>query len=247
MAENKKSFVLYADLIHTVKKMPKEKAGELLLTILAYVNDENPVVEDLTVDLVFEPIKRQMKRDLEKWDNKVSRKSEAGKVGGIKSGEARRQKALEIQARRSGTLKNEAERTSALKNEANEAVTDNVTVTVNVNDIGIDTHKPAGGLLVGPEHMDLELTDVQVGACIEYMKITKQRTVAKETILGLWGVFKVKEFSHHKWRNDISDTYTHFLNTLKFEKLEDLKPEQKQNGLSINERIKATLEARKTG
>ena len=59
MAENKKSFVLYADLIHTVKKMPKEKAGELFLTILSYVNDEQPVVDDMLVDLVFEPIARR--------------------------------------------------------------------------------------------------------------------------------------------------------------------------------------------
>jgi hypothetical protein len=61
MAENKKGFVLYADLIHTVRKMSKAKAGVLFLTILQYVNDENPVVEDEVIDLVFEPIKRSEK------------------------------------------------------------------------------------------------------------------------------------------------------------------------------------------
>lgn len=79
MAENKKSFLLYCDLIHTVKKMPKEKAGELLMTILEYVNDENPVVDDIVVDLVFEPIKQQLKRDLVKYEKLCSKNSENAK------------------------------------------------------------------------------------------------------------------------------------------------------------------------
>lgn len=81
MAENKKSFVLYTDLIHTVRKMKDAHAGQLLKTILAYVNDENPNVENPIVDIVFEPIKRQMKRDLTKWESELKRKSEAGKKG----------------------------------------------------------------------------------------------------------------------------------------------------------------------
>jgi hypothetical protein len=82
MAENKKSFVLYADIIHTVRKMPKDKAGELFMTILSYVNDENPQVEDITVDCVFEIIKQQLKRDLKKWENFRGKQSENGKKGG---------------------------------------------------------------------------------------------------------------------------------------------------------------------
>jgi hypothetical protein len=82
MAENKKGFVLYADLIHTVRKMSKAKAGVLFLTILQYVNDENPVVEDEVIDLVFEPIKRQMKRDLKKYQEIKDKRSAIGKLGG---------------------------------------------------------------------------------------------------------------------------------------------------------------------
>jgi hypothetical protein len=57
MAEGKKGFILYADIIHTVKKLPMEKRGELFTIILEYVNDENPEVTDLLIDLVWEPIK----------------------------------------------------------------------------------------------------------------------------------------------------------------------------------------------
>lgn len=68
MAENKTSFLLYCDIIHTVKKMPKADAGELFVHILEYVNDLNPETSNMVVDLVFEPIKQQLKRDLTKYE-----------------------------------------------------------------------------------------------------------------------------------------------------------------------------------
>ena len=82
MAEGKKSFVLYSDLIHTVKKMPNELRGELFMTILEYVNDENPQPTDLTIDLVFEGIKQQLKRDLKKYESRADRSRENGAKGG---------------------------------------------------------------------------------------------------------------------------------------------------------------------
>jgi hypothetical protein len=76
MAKDKKSFLLYADLLHTVSKMPTEKAGELFLHILKYVNDENPITEDLIIQLTFEPIKQSLKRDLDKYNKTCLRNSE---------------------------------------------------------------------------------------------------------------------------------------------------------------------------
>jgi hypothetical protein len=69
MAENKKSFLLYCDLIHTIKKLPNDKAGELFKHILSYVNDEKPETEDLIINLTFEPIKQALKRDLIKYQS----------------------------------------------------------------------------------------------------------------------------------------------------------------------------------
>jgi hypothetical protein len=76
MAENKKSFLLYCDLIHTVNKMPNEKAGELLKHILSYVNDEEPTTDDLIIQLTFEPIKQSLKRDLIKYERTRQRNIE---------------------------------------------------------------------------------------------------------------------------------------------------------------------------
>ena len=89
MADGKKSFVLYADLIHTVEKMPDEIAGKLLKHVLAYVNDRNPVSDDLLLNLVFEPIKQQMKRDLDKWEEIREKRIQAG----IASAEAKKERA----------------------------------------------------------------------------------------------------------------------------------------------------------
>jgi len=76
MAENKKSFLLYCDLIHVVKKLSDDQAGKLLKHILSYVNDENPIMEDVLLDLVFEPIKQNLKRDLQKYKETCNKNKE---------------------------------------------------------------------------------------------------------------------------------------------------------------------------
>ena len=107
MAENKKSFLLYCDLIHTVSKMPDDKAGQLLKHVLEYVNDLNPQTNDLIIQLTFEPIKQQLKRDLLKYKAISEERSEIGKLGGIKSGEARRTKMKQNEANASKLKQNE--------------------------------------------------------------------------------------------------------------------------------------------
>jgi hypothetical protein len=84
MAEGKKSFILYCDLIHTVNKLPDEKAGQLLKLILSYTNDLNPVIDDYILELVFEPIKHQLKRDLDGYKKKLEEKTWAGILGNMK-------------------------------------------------------------------------------------------------------------------------------------------------------------------
>ena len=66
MAENKKSFVLYCDLIHTIEQLTNEQAGDLFKHILRYVNDQNPEAKSVITKIAFEPIKQQLKRDLQK-------------------------------------------------------------------------------------------------------------------------------------------------------------------------------------
>lgn len=127
MAENKKSFILYCDLIHTIEKMPKEKAGELFLHILQYVNDKNPVTDDLIVNLTFEPIKQTLKRDLVKWEKFIEKQRENGLKGG-----------------RPKNQTNPNNPTLILANPTKPKKADNVSDSVNVNEIkknNIDSRK----------------------------------------------------------------------------------------------------------
>jgi hypothetical protein len=82
MAENKKSFLLYTDIHFTVKKLTDEQAGILFKHILSYVNDENPLLNDIVLDIAFEPIKQSLKRDLKRYEAICLRNKENGIKGG---------------------------------------------------------------------------------------------------------------------------------------------------------------------
>lgn len=69
MVENKKSFVLYADLIHNIDHLTKEEKGMLFNHLLEYVNNMNPVLEDRVVLSAWKFIQSQLKRDLVKENN----------------------------------------------------------------------------------------------------------------------------------------------------------------------------------
>lgn len=81
MAKDKNGFVLYKDIIHTAEKLTDEQAGILFKHILRYVNDKNPDCDYFT-EVVFEPIKQALKRDLIKYEQTCLKRSENGKKGG---------------------------------------------------------------------------------------------------------------------------------------------------------------------
>jgi hypothetical protein len=79
MAQDKKSFLLYCDLIHVVEQLTDEQAGSLFKHILQYVNDKNPVSDSVITKIAFEPIKQQLKRDLVKYEDIRKRNSDNAK------------------------------------------------------------------------------------------------------------------------------------------------------------------------
>lgn len=82
MAKDKKSFLLYIDWITSVEKLSDKEAGLLFKHILRYVNDQDPESPDRFIDIVFEPIKRQLKIDLKKWESIRERNKLNGSKGG---------------------------------------------------------------------------------------------------------------------------------------------------------------------
>ncbi len=114
MAEGKKSVLLYCDLIHTIEKMDNETAGQFFKHYLRYINDLDPTTDNLLVDITFESVKQNLKRDLKKWENKAEKSRENGKLGGRPK-------------------KTETKKTQQVILKPKKPVTVNVTDTVNVN------------------------------------------------------------------------------------------------------------------
>jgi hypothetical protein len=113
MANGKKSFILYCDLIHEVDHLTDEEKGRLFQHLLEYVNDMNPVMDDRVILGSWKHIQRQLKRDLEKYEGIKQKRVEAGRKGGKQT---------------------QAKQASASDAKAKQAVNDNGTVTVTVND-----------------------------------------------------------------------------------------------------------------
>lgn len=122
MAENKNSFILYGDISKTVSKLPRDVKGDLFQLILDYVNDLDPVIENnLILEIAFEPIKQQLKRDLSKWGEIRIKRSEAG------------QKSAEIKKQQKSTKSTSVEcvEQTSTKSTVNVNVNDSVSVNVN--------------------------------------------------------------------------------------------------------------------
>jgi hypothetical protein len=139
MAKGKTSFVLYSDNKSIIDLMTNEQAGLLLKTLFAYVNDEDPVVDN-SIAIVFEMIKLQLKRDLVKWEQTKEGRSLAGKA----SAEAKRLAKLSQQTSTSSTNVDFVQQTST-----NSTVSDSVSVSVSVSD-SVSDKKPRTNKFVPP-------------------------------------------------------------------------------------------------
>lgn len=124
MADGKNTIVVYKDWKNIFEKLTDDEAGKLIKHLFRFVNDENPT-SDRLIELVFEPIKLTLKRDLKHWETVIEKRRESGKKGGIASGEVRKQNEA-----------NEANASIVKQNEANEA--DSVIVIDSVIDSVIE-------------------------------------------------------------------------------------------------------------
>ena len=130
MAKNKKGFILYADQKELFEQLSNEQAGELIKHIYRYVNDENPVSDSALINIAFTPIKQQLKRDLEKFEQVREKRSLAGKAS------ANKRKQISTN---STSVKSVKHRSTNSTDKENDNVNVNVTVTDKENDNVTDT------------------------------------------------------------------------------------------------------------
>lgn len=119
MAKDKKSFILYCDQQGLFNQLPDDIAGKLIKHIFAYVNDENPVSTELLINIAFEPIKLQLKRDLRRYEDYIDKQ----RVNGAKGGRPKKP--------------NETQETQAFFEKPKKADNDNVNDTDTDNDTKI--------------------------------------------------------------------------------------------------------------
>lgn len=82
--DGKKSFVAYLEWGNIFSMLSDEEAGKLVKHLFSYVKDENPELNDRLLQVSFEPIKLQLKRDLKKWELLKAERSKAGKISAEK-------------------------------------------------------------------------------------------------------------------------------------------------------------------
>ena len=131
MADEKNSFVVYTGIKETLDDLTDDQVAALFRGMIDYqITGEDPDFSGV-LKYIFIPIRQQMDRDNVKWQRKKAARAEAGRQGGIRSGEVRRAKAEAEanEANASQSKQNEA-------NEANEAVNVKVNGNVNVNGNG---------------------------------------------------------------------------------------------------------------
>jgi len=195
MAENKKSFVLYTDSQGLVNQLPDDVAGRLLKHIYSYVNDENPISNELLLNVAFEPIKMQLKRDLVKWESQIEQRRQAG----LRSAEVRKRNATTV-------------------NERSISSTDNVNVSVNVNDNVILLEKETKGDL--SESEILPLNDHKEKEKKVAPKKEKETIETTSEFLDLWNQYKEYrvakkksfKFAGLKWEQQAFDKFYNFAN-----------------------------------
>ena len=135
MAENKKSFILYSDLLKSIEHLTNEEKGILFNHLLLYVNDQNPILEDRLILTAWKPIELQLKRDLIKFEEVRGKRSDAGK----ESARLRALKSVEQNTTNSTNVKSVQHRSTNSTDSVNDNA--NVTDTANVIKNNIEERK----------------------------------------------------------------------------------------------------------
>ncbi len=143
MSEKQKGFILYQDNSDIFDSLSQEQKGDLIDAIFTY-QKTNELPENPLIKVAISSFVSQFKRDSQKWEKTCLEKTIAGKMGNLKrwhpelykkvtSGKITLQEA-ERSLQPQGESQPDPTQSDTIGEIANIAVTDNVSVTVSVND-----------------------------------------------------------------------------------------------------------------
>lgn len=117
----KNSFVLYTENIEQMEMLTMEQRGALYTAIMYYATGRELPMMDALTSMAFSIIRAQLDKNNKKYEETVSKRREAGRLGGLAKADNAKQ-----------NVANVASATDAKQNVAN--VADNDNVNVNDND-----------------------------------------------------------------------------------------------------------------
>lgn len=141
MAEGKKKVIWYTNWCETYEKLSDEEAGRLIKHFCGYITDKDPEPPDRITDLLFDPIKDTLKRDLIKWESLQER----NKINGSKGGRPSKPKKTEPNPEKPNGLNVNPKKGVTV------TVTDTVSVNATVRDIKEKPPTPKGESVVYDE------------------------------------------------------------------------------------------------
>lgn len=128
--QEKNSFILYTDQKEVVDKLTDEQAGKLMKALYQYSENGTMPELDTLLEIAIIPIKQSIDKNNEKWEEERQKRSEAGRLGGLKK--AKNQQASSDAKQNQAMLSNAKECQAELSN-AKECLA-NQAVYVNVSD-----------------------------------------------------------------------------------------------------------------
>lgn len=180
ISQNKKSFILHADLKNVVDQLPDETKGKLFKLILDHVNGLEYAINDLLLSVVFEPIKSQLNRDNKKWEDVREKRSRAGKA----SADKRQHMSTHVESvEQNPTHVDTCQHMSTVNVSDSVSVSDNV----NVNDTVTDTKKIKQKRIV----FDFtDFTETEIESIHEWINFRK--TVKKKPYITQGGLTRLR-------------------------------------------------------
>jgi len=228
MAKDKKSFILYADQLEHFEDLTDEEAGQLIKHVFRYVNDKKPEAPNRIIQVAFNPVKQQLKRDLKTYECTKDERSKAGILGNLKKYNLDlfdKVVAEKLTIDEAQSIAKTRKASQSDKVVANLAV--NVNVNDNVNDISFK--KETKEILTIPENLKL-IWDLWLeyrkakkiknyaGAKFEQMAIDKliklsqgnpitAKKIIDESITNSWtGFFELKNLNNNQIKDQNNET-----------------------------------------